>query len=198
MVSTKHHEMNNVVKLDKIYDVNGKEIQNPSIVIEDAILQLSVNWHINSLCIKRDLLERIKGFRENMRCYEVTDFFYRCALIQPTVLICSLPLNRQIDVPMSTFKDADHRIEGLRLLSENLLKLSREHSHYSSRLVKVSRDMILDYSGKLILSGAKTKSRQFLTKQFEYKRNFKWWKMWFASWLPDIVIERIAAARFQM
>jgi glycosyltransferase involved in cell wall biosynthesis len=198
MVSAANYEINNEVKLKKIYDVNGKEISKPSVIIQDAILQLNINWPINSLCIKRSLIERLKGFRENMRCYEVTDLIFRCAIIEPTVVICSLPLSRQVDVPMSTFKDSNHRIEGLRLLGENLYKLSQEHSKYSSRLIKVSRDMMLDYSAKLIVSGAKIKSRQFLIEHFAYKRNLKWWKMWLASWLPDVVIKRIRADRYQL
>jgi hypothetical protein len=56
--------------------------------------------------------------------------------------------------------------------------------------------MMLNYSGKLILSGEKIKSRQFLVEHFNYKRNLKWWKMFFASWLPDSVIKRIYADRY--
>ena len=196
MVSAANYEINNEVKLKHIYGVNGKEISKPSIIIQDAILQLNINWPINSLCIKRGLIERLKGFRENMHCYEVTDFIFRCAIIEPTVAICSLPLSCQVDVPMSTFKDSNDRIEGLRLLGENLYKLSQEHSNYSSRLIKVSRDMMLDYSAKLILSGAKIKSRQFLIEHFSYRKNLKWWKMWLASWLPDIVLKRWHVNRY--
>ena len=196
MLSAKHYEINNEVRLQKICDINGKEISKSSIIIKDAVQQLSINWHINSLCIKRSLLSLIKGFRESMRCYEVTDFYYRCALIRPMVVIYSLPLSRQVDVPMSTFKDSDHRIEGLRQLGENLFNLSNDHSNYSSRLLEVSRDIMLDYSGKLILSGEKIKSRQFLIEHFIYKKNLKWWKMFFASWLPDSIIKRIHPDRY--
>jgi glycosyltransferase involved in cell wall biosynthesis len=196
MLSAKHYKINNEIRLQKICDINGKEISKSPIVIKDAVQQLSINWHINCLCIKRNLLSLLKGFRESMRCYEVTDFFYRCALIRPTVVIYPLPLSRQVDVPMSTFKDSDHRIEGLRRLGENLFNLSHEHPNYSSRLLAVSRDIMLNYSGKLILSGEKIKSRQFLVDHFTYKRNLKWWKMFFASWFPDSVIKLIYADRW--
>ncbi len=196
MISATEYETSNEVKLQNIYDVNGKEISKPAIVIKDVILQLSIHWPINSLCLKRRLVERLKGFREDMHCYEVTDFVFRCALIEPSALICSAPLSRQVDVSQSTFKDSRHRIDGLRLLGENLYKLGQEHSNYSSRLLAESRDMMLNYSGKLILSGEKIKSRQFLVEHFNYKRNLKWWKMFFASWLPDSVIKRIYADRY--
>ncbi len=198
MISATEYETGNEVKLQNIHDVNGKEISKPSIVIKDVILQLSIHWPINSLCLKRSLIERLKGFREDMYCYEVTDFIFRCALIEPVALICSSPLSRQVDVPQSTFKASSHRIEGLRLLGENLYELGREHLNYSSRLISVSRDMMLDYSAKLILSGAKKKSRQYLIQHFTYKKNLKWWKMWLASWLPDAVIKQIRVNRYQL
>jgi glycosyltransferase involved in cell wall biosynthesis len=198
MISAAEYEKGNDVKLKNIYDAKGKAISKSTAVIKDVIRQLSVHWPINSLCLKRSLIERLKGFREDMLCYEVTDFIFRCALVEPAALICSTPLSRQVDVSQSTFKDLRQRIEGLRMLGETLYKLGQEHSNYSSRLEILSRDMMLDYSGKLILWGAKIKSRQYLTRDFVYKKNLKWWKMWFASWLPDPVIKRIRVSRYPL
>ena len=197
MISARDYKIKNEVKVRGIDDINGKPIPKHSEIIKDALRQLNPSqWHINGICIKSDLLARMKGFRENMRCYEVTDFFYRCAVIQPTIIVCTLPLHCQVDVPMSTFKEPYHRIEGLRLLSENLFKLSQEYPAYSSRLLKMSRDIKLTYCGRLILFGSKTESRQYLMEHFTGKKNLRWWKMLITSWLPDVIVTRILVPRY--
>ena len=192
MFSAGNFETQSGSKPVKIYKLNNDEIPKQLKIYRNAIKQLRIaNWPIDGIFIRKSLLERLNGFKENMRCYEITEFLFRCALAEPSLLINPVPLYSVIDAPASAFKESPYRTEGTRILGESLFKLSKKHPEYANFLRTKSRDAILDYIARLILSGKRHLYQKYLKKKFPYKKNFRWCKLYCASKLPYILVKRI-------
>lgn len=190
MVSAFEYETNNHVITRYIRDVQGKEINGEPLVFDNASLQLTVKgWHIDGLCMKKSLFDRLGGFREGMRCFEITDLLIRCAVVQPQLLISPLPLFRVVDVPGSAFKVAWHRTEGIRQMGENLHALSAEHPELAHIFTPKSRKQLLFYVAALIQGQRSGEARKYLTHTFPYSRDKRWWKIWILTWIPQWLIE---------
>ncbi|MBE0426198.1 MAG: glycosyltransferase family 2 protein [Nitrospirae bacterium] len=200
MASAYDYESRGKVTFKSFRDIEGNEIKNgKQVVFDEAPSQLSISgWHISGFCIKRKLLDQIRGFRESMRWMEITDFQIRSALIQPRVLIFTSPLFRVVDVPESASKIMSHRIEGMRQMGDSLYVLSKEYSSYSNILQRKSREQFLSYVSEMILSGKNNEARQFLIKQYPYKYDRKWYKMWIGSWMPKWLLKRVVRTNHQI
>jgi glycosyltransferase involved in cell wall biosynthesis len=192
MVSAFDYESKSHVKLFRFIDIEGNKIEGPPLIINNSFLQLRIaGWHIEGLCIKKTLLERLGGFNEDMRYGEITEFMIRCALIQPRVLIYPNPLFRLLDVPDSASKQSSHIIEGMRQMGESLYKFSKDYPEISETLKLKSQKSLLSYVANLILSGKSKKARRYLTKEFPYPLNKRWWKMWIGSWVPKWLLQNL-------
>ena len=190
MVSAFEYEVDNQVELRNIRDIGGKGINGQPLIFDNALIQLTIKgWPVSSLCIKKTLLDSLGGFRESMRCFEITELIVRCALAQPKVLICSLPLLRVVDVPKSAFKVMSHKAEGLRQMGESLYDLSSDYPELSYVLTLKSRKHLLSYVAALINSDRNNEARKYLTKKFPYARDKRWWKLWMLGWLPNYLFE---------
>lgn len=190
MVSAFEYETNDRVTVRHIRDIHGKEIKGEPLIFDNAPLQLTIKgWHIDGLCMKKSLLDRLGGFREGMRCFEITDLLIRCAMMQPQVLISPLPLFRVVDVPNSAFKVVWHRTEGIRQMGENLHALSAEHPELAHIFNPKSRKQLLSYVAALIQGQRSGEARKYLTHTFPYSRDKRWWKMWILTWMPQWLIE---------
>ena len=190
MVSAFEYETNNHVITCYIRDIQGKEINDEPLVFDNAPLQLTIEgWHIDGLCMKKSLLDQLGGFRESMRCFEITDLLIRCAVVQPQVLISTLPLFRVVDVPGSAFKVACHRTEGIKQMGENLHALSTEHPELAHIFTLKSRKQLLSYVAALIQGQRSGEARKYLTHTFPYSRDKRWWEMWILTWMPQWLIE---------
>ncbi len=177
-------------------DINNTEIKDETLVFDDALNQLIVSgWPSDGLFMKRTLFEQLGGFAEKMRYGEITELILRCALLQPKVLICHVPLYLHIDVPRSTAKVSSHRIEYDRQMGESLYKLAKDYPNYSNFLLPRSRDYMFAYAAKQILSGMSEKGREFLSREFPFEKNLKWWKMWVASWFPRRLFHSLSHSR---
>jgi len=182
MVSAFEYETNNHVITRYIRDIQGKEINDEPLVFDNAPLQLTIEgWHIDGLCMKKSLLDQLGGFRESMRCFEIADLLIRCAVVQPQVLISTLPLFRVVDVPGSAFKVACHRTEGIRQMGENLHALSTEHPELAHIFTLKSRKRLLSYVAALIQGQRSGEARKYLTHTFPYSRDKRWWEMWISK-----------------
>ena len=196
MFSAGNFETKNGTELGKIYEINNDEVARQSKLYSNAIKQLKIsNWPIDGLCIRKSLIQQLKGFRGDMRCYEITEFFFRCALFQPKVFIHPKPLYSVVKIHGSTSKILATRTEGLKLMGQSLLDLSKEYSDYSYQLRRLSKAVLLNYIGSLILAGSKVKAHQILMTEFPFKKNAKWLKMWFASVLPDWISHEVAGKK---
>lgn len=190
MVSAFEYEENNRVRLRNICDIEGKEITGQPSVFDNAIVQLKIQgWPSDGLCIKKALLDLLGGFREGMRCFEITDLLVRCALVQPKVLICPIPLFRVIDVPQSAFKVSSHRIEGTRQMGEGLYNLAIYYPESSHILTPRSREHLFSYVTALIRSDRNNEARKYLNNKFPYSRDKIWWKLWILSWIPQWLLK---------
>ena len=190
MVSAFEYETNNHVITRYIRDIQGKEINGEPLVFDNAPLQLTIEgWPVDGLCMKKSLFDGLGGFRESMRCFEITDLLIRCAVVQPQVLISSLPLFRVVDVPSSAFKVEWHRTEGIRQMGENLHVLSAEHPELAHIFTLKSRKQLLSYVAALIQGQRSSEARKYLTHTFPYSRDKRWWKMWILTWTPQWLIE---------
>ena len=192
MVSTYHYKKKDHNSLFQFTDIKGNRfIANESAIVTDLLTRLEIsNWHIEGLCIKKDLLNRVGRFNENLRCYEITEFLIRCALKQPTVLCYCKPLFCVEDTPNSAFKIRSHRISGWKHIGESLYDLAKEYGEYSHYLKTKSRESMLFYAAGLIISGKNRKARNYLTTKFPHSRTMKWWKLWLATYLPKIVLRK--------
>jgi glycosyltransferase involved in cell wall biosynthesis len=196
MFSAGNFETKNGTELGKIYKINNDEVPRKSKLYSNAIKQLKIsNWPIDGLCIRKRLIQQLNGFRGDMRCYEITEFLFRCALFQPKVFIHPEPLYSVVKIHGSTSKILVARTEGLRLMGKSLLDLSKQYSDYSNQLRRLSKTVLLNYIGSLILEGSKGKARQTLMTQFPFKKNAKWIKMCFASVLPDWILHKVSGQK---
>ena len=192
MVSSFNYESNNQVSLAHIRDIEGNEIKGESMVFDKALRQLKIQfWHINGICMKKKLLNQLGGFQEGMRWLEITEMQIRCALSQPRVIVCPVPLYRVIDVPDSASKVSLHRVQGIRQMGENLYQLSKEYPDFSDILKSKSLENYFSYAAHLIFSNKSAEARRFLIRNYPYERNRRWWKMWVGSWIPAEVLKRV-------
>ena len=190
MMSTCEYQIDNQLKFRSIQDINGNELKGQPLVFDNALNQLTIaGWPVNGLCIRKYLLERLGGFCEDMRCFEITELMIRCALLQPSVVIYPNPLYRVVDVPNSAFKEYYHRIDGSRQMGESLFNLSKNYPEFSNFLKVKSQKSLLSYVAMLILSGESKKARSYLTKKYPYSRNKRWLKIWIGSWIPKCLLQ---------
>lgn len=165
-------------------DINGSEIKEETRVFDKALNQLTVaGWPSDGLFMEKKLFERLKGFNEGMRYGEISELILRCAAMQPRVLICHMPLYLHVDVPGSTAKIAN-RDEFPRQMGESLNVLRKKFPEYEAVLMRNSRDHMLAYGTSLVLQGNGKEARKFLAREFPYKHDRRWFKVWAASWLP--------------
>lgn len=184
------------IKLRCFTDIHGKEIGGNVQVFGNALKELTVmGWPVDGLCLTKDLLKRVGSFKEDMRCYEITEFVIRCTLKQPQVVIHPEPLYRVTDVPASTFKSVADRVEGVRQQGESLCRLARAYHEFSDELSAKSRKSLLSYVSMLILSGKRTEARRYLTCHYPYRRCRKWWKMMLGSWMPEWLLEHVRGTK---
>lgn len=196
MISAFDYEQGKKIEYRPIKTSMGKEIQGTATLVSDAIKELKVSgWHINGLCIKKTLVERVGGFNEKMQCYEVSEFIIRCALIQPELIANPEPLFCVIDTPDSAFKISQHRIEGERQKGEIFYRLSRDYPGYSKQLISKSYKSLLTYAALLVLSGKKSEARRYLLTEFPLPRTRRWWKIIIGSFMPDLIIQNVISVR---
>ena len=192
MISPKELEKDNEISIRYVQDINGKNIDDQPLVIENAFKELRLyGVHIHGICIKNKMLNHLHGFNEHMKCFEITEFLIRCALLQPSVIVYHLPLYRIIDVPHSAFKISSHKIEGSKFMGESLFNLSSQYPEYSTSLRTSSQHSLLSYVVSLILLNNKQEAREYLTKNYPYDHGSKWWKIWLGSWLPVWLLQRL-------
>ena len=181
--------------IKRIRDCDGSDIVGEPRVFHDAFAQLTVaGWHVDGLCLRRQVFEDVGGFDETMRCYEITDFAVRCSLSEPRVLVYPGILYRVIHVPNSAFQVYAHQREGLRQLGDSIWHLSRTHPEHSATLAARSRESFYSYAATLILAGHRRQARSFLRHTFPCPRDKRWWTFLAGSLLPSSVI-RLALRR---
>jgi len=190
MVSMYDYMENNQVRLREFQGIKRNGTMTKPLVFDNVLNQLIIEgWHINGLCIKKALFLKLGGFCENMRCFEITDFFIRCALIQPKVFIYPFSLYRVVDVPNSAFKVTSHRTGGNRELGERLYDLSNQYHDYSNTLRQQSRKHLLSYVTALIRSGNNKEARNYLSKKIPFTPDKRWLKLWILTRLPKWIIK---------
>ncbi len=189
------HEINASISKIHIKDKNGNIITGTPKLFLDAVQQLQLSgWHINGVCIRKDIFfSKLKGFDENFRCYEITDFVYRCALEIPNVLISPYATSRVIDVPDSAFKITEDRIDGIGQLSKRFHILSIKYPAYAPILNILSFNYAKSYVYALIFSSRKLSAINFLLNQFPFKKNISWLKLLLLSCQPDYILSQLKA-----
>lgn len=196
MISAGEHESEKGVKQFSIRDIDGEQIDGPPKVFDNAFTQLSISgWPVDGFCIKKQLLERLGGFRESMRYLEITDLQIRCALEQPRVIVFSSPLYRVVDVPESASKISSHRLEALRQMGEALSELANDYPEYSNILASKARKQLLSYVSSMIRSGENAAARRYLARKYPYSHDTKWRKLYVLSCLPNSVLKRYLSIR---
>lgn len=185
MMSAYDYKLNGVTSRHYMKDINNAEIDERTIIFDDALNQLTVaGWPSDGLFIKRSLFELVGGFNEEMRYGEITEFILRCAVMEPRVLICHEPLYLHIDVPESTAKVSCHRNKFPRLMGQSLFRLVRKHPRYADFLMESSRAHMISYGATLIWGGRRKEARRFLLEEFPFSRDARWLKLLIGSWMP--------------
>lgn len=185
MISAFHRESKGEKKYNGIFERNSdKEISKPSLY-EDAFNKLRLGaLHINGLCLNRNLLVNLGGFREDMHCFEITELIIRCALKQPVVFIYPLPLCCIVDVPDSAFKNSRNRLQGTRKMGETQFRLSKKYNESSELLKSKSKDNLFTYVLALIRMKRKAEARRYLINKYPFCPNKDWLKLFLLSTLP--------------
>ena len=190
MLSARHVEMDNKLSLRRVRDINGNKLRAETLLINNAISQLTLSGTpTNGLCISMAMLERVGGFNEEIRCYEIVEFVIRCGLIQPKVVVYPFPLFCVVKVPDSAYSVSSHCIEGSRQLGVSYYRLSRKHPQFSDFLVNVSRKKFLKYASALLRSGKRQATRRFLINEFPYSFDKKSLILWISTFQPVFFID---------
>lgn len=167
MISAYDHVKDSQIQSRYVKDTNGNEINAQPFVCLNAISEIQLqSLHIDGFCIKKNLLDRLKGFNGKMLCFEITELIVRCALMQPRVVIYSQPLYCVVDVPESAFKNALNRIEGMMQMGESYYNLSRDYPESATHLLSRSRRALYSYIAMSILSGKSAEARKYLNYKF--------------------------------
>ncbi|MDA8086130.1 MAG: glycosyltransferase family A protein [Nitrospiraceae bacterium] len=196
MMSAYDYQLNGVTTRRYIKDVNDAEIKEDSAVFDDALSQLTVvGWPSDGLFMKKSLFERLGGFNEEIRYGEISEFILRCALEEPKVAICHVPLFLHIDVPGSTAKNPAFKTRCTGLRGRIMYGLAKNYPHYSNYLLHAARDYMTSYASTLILEGEGRKARRFLMEEYPFARDRKWFKLWAAGWLPQWFLGRMSPQR---
>ena len=185
MMSPGDTETNNEIISHRLRDHYGRELPAEILVLENAPFQSSLIVPSDGLCVRRKLLERLGGFNEEMRCFEIAELVTRCSLVQPKVVIYPFPLFRVVKVDDSAFAASSHRIDGFRQMGESRLNLSNHFPQFKKWLTSKSRRNLNAYVIQLRRTGRKKEARRYLTEQFPYARDREWWKQWLATWQPE-------------
>jgi len=196
MMSAYDYRVNGVTRRYYMKDINNTEVRDETRVYDNALKQLTVaGWPSDGLFMSRSLFERLGGFHEGMRYGEITEIILRCALMQPRVVICHLPLYLHIDVPGSTAKTPTFKSESSRCMGESMYQLCIDYPEYSAYLMNRAHDYLIYYAASLILKGKGHEARKFLVNGFPLSQDVKWWKMWAGSWLPGWLIKGLVRIR---
>ena len=195
MVSAYDYEWGEKVTFKSFRDIEGNVIKKGKpLVFDNAFLQLSLSgWAPHGLCARKELLIKVGGYREHMLWLEITDMNIRCALVEPKILIYPSPLFRVVYIQDSTSRITSHRIEGMRQMGECLFDLSKEYPLYSDILRYKSSEYFISYASEKILYGEKREARSVLNKEYPYKRDRRWWKMWIGSWMPKWLLKQLVS-----
>ncbi|MEW6600605.1 MAG: glycosyltransferase family 2 protein [Nitrospirota bacterium] len=174
------------IRTQYIKDIDGEDIKGDLRVFGDALHHLQRGfWPVDGLCVKRDLLKRIGGFNEGLRCYEIAELIFRCALEQPKIAIYAKPLYRVVDVTNSAFKIQHNKIEGERRFGERLYKLAKDFPAYEDILLTRSNSKLVSYVFALLRSGQGREARRYLATHYPYAHDRVWWKLWIGSCFPQ-------------
>ncbi|MFQ5964650.1 MAG: glycosyltransferase family 2 protein [Candidatus Scalinduaceae bacterium] len=194
MISVCEYDKDNQIQSKYVKDTNGNEIKAQPLVLVNAINEIQLQGlPIEGLCIKKILLDRLRGFNENMLCFENIELVVRCALMSPKAVIYPQPLYHIIDVPDSAFKISSNRIEGMRQKGESYYNLFKDYPEYSNYLSSISLSSLYSYIASLILTGKSAEARKYLNNKFPYTRDKRWLKMWVGSWLPKWLLQRLVS-----
>lgn len=195
MMSAYDYKLNGVTKRYYMKDINNVELSDKTVTFHDTLNQLTVaGWPSDGLFLKKELFDKVGGFREELGFGEISEFILRCALKQPAVLICHLPLYLHIDVPGSTAKVMANRMKYDRHMGESLIHLAKEYPKYSELLMNKGCVSMISYAVRLLLDGKGKESRKFLCEDFKYPHDRRWWKLWAGSWLPLPILKRLIRA----
>jgi glycosyltransferase involved in cell wall biosynthesis len=192
MMSAYDYQLNGVTKRYYMRDIHNAEIKDATITFNDTLNQLTVaGWPSDGLFMKKTLFEQLGGFREDLKFGEISEFILRIALKQPVMVICHIPLYLHIDVPWSTAKSMDNRVRYQRQMGETLALLAKEYPRYANLLRSKGCSFMISYGASLLMDGKRKEVRNFLHRDFNYKRNKYWWKLWAGSWLPRPLLKRL-------
>lgn len=192
MMSAYDYQLNGVTTRYYMKDLKNNEIKQETMVFDDTLNQLIVSaWPSDGLFMKRTLFERLGGFCEDMRFGEITELIFRCALMQPRIVICHIPLYLHIDAPGSTAKVSSHRVGYARQMGEHLYDMAQNYPKYSKFLTQKGRDHMMSYAATQMLSGKSWEARRFLFEAYPYEHDMRWWKILAATWLPKRVLQRL-------
>lgn len=191
MVSAYEFETRDGVNKFLVKDARGNDIGKEVFTCESPFRELTVaGWPSDGICMKKEIAERLGGFREDLRYGEITEFVVRSALAEPKVAIYQQPLYRVIEVPKSASKGIFNRIESMRQTGEIMQRLSLEYPEVSDFLMARSRQLLYSYTATLSLFGRGREARKYLTKSFPAQSEKRWWKMWLGSWIPAWMLRR--------
>lgn len=195
MMSAYDYRLNGKTTRHYIKDINGTEINRETGVFEDALGELTVSgWPSDGLFMRKALFERLAGFDEGMRYGEITELILRCAVREPRVLICHLPLYLHIDVPGSTAKARLYKEKYFLRMGQSLYRLGKKHPRHAGLLMERSRANMAAYCASLILGGRRSEARRFLREEFPFGRDIGYWKLWAASRLPSELLAGLMKA----
>jgi len=168
-------------------NIAGDRISGEPVVINNALLDLDISGiHINGLCVKIGLIrDLLKGFREDMHCFEITDIMIRCAMARPRVIVDPAALYSVVDVPNSAFKSSENKTHGAQLLSQIYLALNNDFRRTTKHYEKKGMGMCFSHVSGLIRSNKKSTARRYLLHSFPYKKNREWLKYYLRCMTPN-------------
>ena len=187
LISAFDLKINNDSYVRNFKDTAGNPINGAPVVINNALLDLDISGiHINGLCVKKDLICNVlRGFRETIHCFEITDLLIRCALVRPRVIVEPEPAYSVVDVPNSAFKASENRTRGARHMGQLFHILTSDLNRSMQLYQQKGMGMCFAYVRGLIHLNRKVEARQYLLYSFPFKRNWQWLKYYMLCLIPN-------------
>jgi len=145
--------------------------------LDDAFRQMShEGLHVDTLLLRAEVGKRLEGFRQEMRCFEITEYVVRLLLGVPRGLVLEEALVHVHDVPGSAFKDLRGRTEGFRQIAETYRSLALKYPEKAAELDRSAARSLLCHSESLVVEGKWTEALEFLRHGYAGPRGVAYWK----------------------
>lgn len=158
--------------------VGAKSWTGGARLFEDALTEWDPSGvPVDAVLLRRSCFEQLGGFKEEMQCFEVTEFLTRLWLLCPSGVVIPDALVRVHDVPDSAYKNSALRLQGGLQKAKSFLSLAQAHPEHGDKLREMGHATLLDHTRALIAGGRRSDARHFLRNEYPGPHGRTYWRL---------------------